>query len=130
MHQASVEYTCPCASLTDDISCFSDSARFVLSLRGDDIISPTKDFVRKLADITGREIISLSDYMQAVSERLKAFKECGCCFSDHALDNGFTFLKNDQENDKRFGMAQDEDLNEGEKTIGRKERYHRQNRTA
>lgn len=115
LNKFNVEYACPCTSLTDDISCFSDSTRFAPSLRGDDIISPTKDFIRKLADITGREINSLSDYTYAISQRLKAFKNCGCCFSDHALDNGFQFYKNDGKNDERFIRNQDGPLDECEK---------------
>lgn len=110
-----VEYACPCASLTDDISCFYDSVCFAPSLRGDDIISPTKDFIRKLADITGREINSLSDYISAVSMRLNAFKECGCSFSDHALDNGFKFYSDDEKNEERFSHVQDGILEECEK---------------
>lgn len=110
-----VEFACPCASLTDDISCFCDSTRFAPSLRGDDIISPTKDFIRKLADITGCEINSLCDYINAISKRLKEFKEFGCCFSDHALDNGFKFYKNDEKNGDRFSKLQDGNLEECEK---------------
>lgn len=115
LNKFKVEYACPCTSLTDDISCFSDSTRFAPSLRGDDIISPTKDFVRKLADITGRKINSFSDYTYAISQRLKAFKECGCRFSDHALDNGFKFYKNDGKNEERFIQIQDGHLEAREK---------------
>lgn len=110
-----VEYACPCASLTDDISCFCDSTRFAPSLRGDDIVSPTKDFIRNLADITGHEINSLADYINAISERLNEFKECGCSFSDHALDNGFKFYEDDKKNEQRFSQVQDGSLEKCEK---------------
>ncbi len=110
-----VEYACPCASLTDDISCFCDSTRFAPSLRGDDIISPTKDFIRTLGDITGHEINSLSDYISAVSMRLSDFKKCGCSFSDHALDNGFKFYSDDEKNEERFKKLQDNNLEKCEK---------------
>ncbi len=110
-----VEYACPCASLVDDICIFKDNRRLSPSLRGDDIISPTKDFIRKLADITGREINSLSDYISAISERLNDFKECGCSFSDHALDNGFKFYEDDGKNEQRFSQVQDGSLEECEK---------------
>jgi len=105
----SVEYACPCVSLTDDISCFRGNSRFAPSLRGDDIVNPTKDFVRKLSDITGCEINSLSDYVNAISERLNVFKECGCAFSDHALDNGFAFFRDDGENEARFKELTDKE---------------------
>lgn len=115
LNKFNVEYACPCASLTDDISCFYASTRFAPSLRGDDIISPTKEFIRKLANITGHEINSLCDYINAISQRLNQFKECGCCFSDHALDNGFKFYINDEKNEDRFSKLQDGNLEECEK---------------
>ena len=44
----------------------------------------------------------MSDYKLAVSERLDLLKDAGCIFSDHALDNGFVFYNDDEENEKRF----------------------------
>ena len=110
-----VEHACPCASLIDDISCFFDNTRFAPSLRGDDIFYPTKDFIRKLSDITGLKMNSISDYLDAISKRLYDFKECGCSFSDHALDNGFKFYENDEKNDERFQKLQNGVLEESEK---------------
>jgi len=114
LNKFNVEYACPCASLTEDISCFYDSERFAPSLRGDDIVRPTKAFAEKLAIKAGCEICSLSDYTCAIAQRLKAFKDCGCCFSDHALDNGFQFYQDDGKNEERFMQMLDGRLEKGE----------------
>lgn len=110
-----VEFACPCASLVDDISCYYRSIRFAPSLRGDDIVNPTPDFIEKLGVVTGKEITHLSDYLNAIRKRLEEFKTCGCCFSDHALDNGFTFCENDGENEVRFKQLMNNGFTKNEK---------------
>lgn len=97
-----VEFACPCASVTDDLTDFANNAKIAPSLRGDDMVSPTKDFVQKLERVTDTEIKSLDAFKQTICQRLNAFKEAGCKFSDHALDNGFAFCEDDGENEKRF----------------------------
>lgn len=97
-----VEYACPCASLIDDTSVFDGDARFAPSLRGDDIVVPTKAFIEKLQTAAGVKIANLDDFKRAIGARLDVYAACGCRFSDHALDNGFVFYQDDGKNSKRF----------------------------
>ena len=97
-----VEFACPCASISDDLSAFQNNFVIAPSLRGDDIVSPTVEFVKKLECITECEINSLNVFQNAICERLDSFKNVGCKFVDHALDNGFAFYDDDGENTKRF----------------------------
>jgi glucuronate isomerase len=97
-----VEYACPCQSLIDDFTCFVDNKRFSPSLRGDDIILPTKSFLKNLEQTSQIKISSLLDFEVAVEKRLKDFRGVGCRFADHALDNGFTFYEDDSKNGQRF----------------------------
>lgn len=100
-----VEFASPCASLTDDISVFKDKSGLAPSLRGDDIVSVNGDFTKKLSDVTGMEIRTLCDFERAVKKRLCDFGEVGCRYSDHALDNGFTYHADDGSNADRFTDA-------------------------
>ena len=123
-----IRYSAPCTALTDDLSvfdhcgeqsdgergdCHTQSADWVRndsklggslapSLRGDDLLLPTATLVQKLEEVTGRKIGSLETYLQAVESRLADFREAGCRFADHALDNGFRYLSDDGENEGRF----------------------------
>ena len=97
-----VEYSAPCASILDDLSIFEKTEKVSPSLRGDDIISPTKDFLQKLSDLTKIEIKDLSTLRKALSHRLDVFHAMGTRFSDHALDNGFSYFPNDGKNDERL----------------------------
>lgn len=106
-----VEYACPCQSLVDDISCFADSERFSPSLRGDDIVLPMKSFLEKLGEASKIKINSLSDFENAVEKRLIDFRNVGCRFADHALDNGFVFYEDDTKNEQRFATLLREELN-------------------
>lgn len=87
-----IEYSAPCASLLDDLSLF-DRKALCPSLRGDDIVAVTPEFISRLEALTGTEITDLKDFGRAVETRIIAFKEAGCRFSDHALDCGFTFTE-------------------------------------
>ncbi len=91
-----IEYSAPCASLTDDLSVF-DGKRLCPSLRGDDLLIPSAEVLRKLGAPK-----TLSGYLVAVNDRLDAFRSKGCCFSDHALDNGFTYTADNGRNEHRF----------------------------
>ncbi len=97
-----IEYSAPCASLCDDLSMFDKSAGLSPSLRGDDLLLPSTELLGKLSTLTGNPISSLSEYMNAVRLRLEAFASAGCKFSDHALDDGFTYIEDDGENGSRF----------------------------
>lgn len=97
-----VEKTCPCASLADDIGWMRKSAVCSPSLRGDDAVNVTAEFVKKLSGVSGTAITDLAAYKEAVRQRLDAFYVCGCQFADHALDNGFDYIADDGKNAGRF----------------------------
>ena len=106
INKFNVEFACPCVSLADDFSVFSDKINFAPSLRGDDITSPSPDFIHRLEKNTNK-INNLSDYKRAIQKRLNEIEKVGCRFTDHALDNGFEFYIDDGGNDKRFeGLLQ------------------------
>lgn len=102
LNKFNIEYSAPCASICDDLSVFDASAGFCPSLRGDDLLKPTYDLVRTLELICKKKISSVFDYLEAVDIRLSNFSAVGTYFTDHALDNGFDFLPDDGENQKRF----------------------------
>ena len=97
-----VEYSAPCASILDDLSIFEKIEKVSPSLRGDDIIAPTKDFLGKLSELTKIQISDLSTLRAALSTQLDVFHALGTRFSDHALDNGFSYLPDDGKNDARL----------------------------
>lgn len=99
-----VEYAAPCTGLTDDLGVFANLPGIVPSLRGDDILAPTPQFVRKLADSAGAEITDYAGFRRAVGIRLGAFARAGCRFPDHALDNGFRYFPDDGQNEARFAQ--------------------------
>ena len=97
-----IEYSAPCCSINDDVSVFANRKDLAPSLRGDDFISPSIEFIEKLSSVSLVKINSLNDYLLAIDLRLQEFKKVGAVFSDHALDNGFTYIKNDGLNANRF----------------------------
>lgn len=97
-----VEYAAPCAALTDDLSIFGGIYTLVPSMRGDDLLCPSVDFIAKLSALTNIKIKDTASLLDAISMRLDAFHAAGCRFSDHALDNGFSYLAEDGRNDTRF----------------------------
>ena len=108
------ELVCPCASLIDDITAFQNNRKLAPSLRGDDIVNLSTEFVKKLATLTEIEIKDLQTLKYAVGIRLDFFAQCGCRFSDHALDNGFQFYEDDGKNEKRFKELLENRLNKTE----------------
>ncbi len=110
-----VEFSSPCASLLDDISLFDGKGNLSPSLRSDDIVGVTADFVKKLSVITGIEVRYLTDFENAVKKRLADFAKVGCRFSDHALDNGFTYHIDDGKNAERFMSAVSGSISECDK---------------
>lgn len=101
LEKFNVELACPCVSLTDDVSCFSDNSIISPSLRGDDVVSPTLDFIQRLEE----GIANLEDYKNAVVNKLRELRKVGCVFSDHALDNGFRYYEDDGNNESRFAIV-------------------------
>ena len=101
LNKFNVELACPCVSLSDDVSAFENKANISPSLRGDDIVSPNTEIIKKLEAVT-HTINNLSDYKNAVRKRLNVIKNVGCKFSDHALDNGFRYYIDDGKNEEHF----------------------------
>ena len=97
-----ITYSAPCAALTDDLAAFQPEKGICPSLRGDDLLLPGAECIKRLGQLTGTEIRSIEDYLSAVCIRLDAFGKAGCRFADHALDNGFTYVPEDGKNAQRF----------------------------
>lgn len=83
-----IEYQSPVASLLDDLSVF-DGKRMAPSLRGDNLLSPTKAFIQELKKATGANINDITSYINAIAIMLDKFSAAGCRFADHALDAEF-----------------------------------------
>ena len=97
-----IKYCAPCASLVEDLSLFDKKKGICPSLKGDDIVGVKRSFVKKLEQWTGIEIVSLETFEKAIQKRLEAFVEAGCKYSDHALDDGFDYILDDERNEERF----------------------------
>ena len=97
-----IEYSAPCASLIDELSFFDKSEGLCPLLRGDDLVLPTAEMIAKLSAITDTKIETITDYFAAIRKRLGEFKNTGCVFTDHALDNGFCYIPDDGKNEERF----------------------------
>ena len=93
----SIEYSAPCATLTDDLSVFDGLEGICPSLRGDTVVAVDQKFLHQLGQIT-----DLADFWQEVEKRIVAFAQAGCRFSDHALDHGFAYVAEDGQNQDRF----------------------------
>ena len=83
-----VEYMSPVASLLDDLSPFNGRT-VAPSLRGDNLLEPSKELTAKLSEVTGIRITDTASYISAVAVLLDKFSAAGCRFADHALDSGF-----------------------------------------
>lgn len=97
-----IAYSAPCCAIADDVSFFAGKDNLAPSLRGDDMVAPTATLVANLEKVTGIEIKSLSQYFEAIKSQLDAFDKVGCRFSDHALDDGFSYVADDGKNEARF----------------------------
>lgn len=102
LERFNIEYSAPCASLTDSLDAYEGLSGFAPSLRADDALSPTPDFISRLADASGMEIKNLSDYISALDTRIAYFKKNGAYYSDHAIDDGFSYVSDDGKSDERF----------------------------
>lgn len=102
LNRFQVEYHAPCTNLTDDLSVFSNLPGTAPSLRGDDMLSPTIDWIRQLETCTQTQITDYQSFTAAIRIRLDAFTDVRCRFSDHALDQGFKYLVDDGNCEQRF----------------------------
>ena len=102
-----VEYAAPCASLSDDLSAFSGMEGIVPSLRGDDLFTLTSPLFEQAE--------TLSNFCDLLESRLSEFHAAGCRFADHALDNGFTYVPDDGQNERRFIQFKQKNLPESER---------------
>ena len=93
-----IEYQSPVATLLEDLSLF-DGKTAAPSLRGDELLTPTPEFVARLAQQTGVKVTDTDSYIRSVSVMLDRFSEKNCRFADHALDAGF--FENDPDGKKR-----------------------------
>lgn len=85
------EYLAPCTSIVDPVDGFAHMPNLAPSLRGDDMMVLTADFLQKLSEVSGVKITDYDSCREAVIRRLDEFHAVGCRFADHALDNGFEF---------------------------------------
>lgn len=93
-----IEYQSPVAALLDDLSLF-DGKAVAPSLRGDELLSPTPDFLARLTQKAGIKVTDTTSYISAVSKVLDTFFAKGCKFADHALDAGF--FESDTDGEKK-----------------------------
>lgn len=100
-----VEYAAPCAGIRDDLSAFANLPGLAPSLRGDDILAPDQTFFRELSQVSGIRVTDMETLREALKVRIAQFAEVGCKFSDHALDNGFAYIRDDGKNDRRLQAA-------------------------
>lgn len=101
-----IEYCAPCTALCDDLSVFGTlGSAYAPSLRGDDIVASSGEFVKALARTAGIAIDGLDAWEAAVEQRLLAFEAVGCRYTDHALDDGFDYIPDDGGNEDRFRRA-------------------------
>ncbi len=98
-----IEYLSPCAAFCDDLAVFCGLDKIHPSLRGDDGTNVSLGTVKKLSEITGVGISSLDEYISALEKRILNFKEYGCKFADHAVDDGFEYYPDDGKDGERFG---------------------------
>lgn len=101
-HHFPIRYAAPCASAADDLAPFASIPSLVPSLRGDDLLSLSPAVINKLASRIGAEITDTDSLFAAICSRLDAFHAAGCRFSDHAIDNGFLYRKDDGNNNRRI----------------------------
>ena len=98
-----VEYAAPCVQLCEDLTPFASIRQGIVpSLRGDDIVACNADFIKKLQSTTGIEIKDWDSFSKAISMRIDALHNANCRFSDHALDEGFTYVASDGKEQQRF----------------------------
>jgi len=83
-----IEHQSPVATPLEDLSMFNGDT-VVPSLRGDELLTPTREFKLRLEKSTGISVSDTASYIKAVTVILDRFSEKNCRFADHALDAGF-----------------------------------------
>ncbi|MBR3978937.1 MAG: glucuronate isomerase [Oscillospiraceae bacterium] len=102
LEKFNVEYAAPCAGIREDVSAFEDIPGLAPSLRADDILLPDKTFLQELSQVSNVSIVDLQTLTEALATRISRFAKAGCKFSDHALDNGFVYIRDDGKNQCRL----------------------------
>ena len=97
-----IEYCAPCAMLNESLDLFDKKQGICPSVRADNIINIERETIDDLAELTTVSIQRLSDFYEVVERRLVQFKEKGCKYTDHALDDGFVYCSDDGNNELRF----------------------------
>lgn len=88
-----VKYSAPCTEIQAPLAPFDAVESMVPSLRADNLLIPSMATVGFLSENAKLAIRTIDDYIAAISHRLDAFSDKGCCFSDHSLDNGFRYKR-------------------------------------
>lgn len=97
-----IEYSAPCAVLTDNLDVYLQLQQVKPSLRADTVVNVDPALVQQLSECTGMQIASLQDFEEAIEKRIGQFYRIGCRFADHALDHGFAYVRDDGLNPARF----------------------------
>lgn len=111
-----VEYVSPCVSITGNLRLYEGQTGVRPSLRGDSLLWPDREVIKRLETMTGERITCLDEFLEAVRVRLNRFEDMGCRFADHSLDDGFCYRRNDGQNQARFerlmgqGLEEEEDI--------------------
>lgn len=100
--QFHVEYAAPCADLLDNFSEYAQVNGLAPSLRGDNLLCPSLDFIKKLETAANTAIYDLPSFHKAILQQLDKLEAAQCHFADHALDNGFIYYRQDGSEQKRF----------------------------
>ena len=87
-----VAYCAPCFGINDRVAALGSIPEAVPSLRGDDLLAPTRKFVDGLAASSGLAVSGYPGFRDAVMRRLDDFDDAGCRIADHALDDGFRYI--------------------------------------
>ena len=102
LSQFNIEYSAPCAALTDNLDIFAQLSGVSPSLRADTVVNVDPALVQQLSECTGMQIASLQDFEETIEKRIGQFYRIGCRFADHALDHGFAYVRDDGLNPARF----------------------------
>ena len=96
LERFNVEYAAPCMTLGEPLEPFDGLASLVPSLRGDDLLAMTNPVFS--------EVQTLPELWSRLESDIRRLHSAGCRFADHALDNGFRYVPNDGQNERRFSQ--------------------------
>ncbi|MDY3846172.1 MAG: glucuronate isomerase [Eubacteriales bacterium] len=91
LEKFNIEYSSPCASITDDLSLFGKNGLYP-SLRADNLILPQKNLIEQLEERTHTKISSLAAYLGVLDRLISDFHAVGCLFADHAIDSDTPYI--------------------------------------